>query len=225
MADCSWQLLFISTHTLRNRCIDLDPAVVVPKDSEVMSKGESLTATCNALSSLNTSTVWFKVWIDAILQQTAMLRKPKSQTSCLSILDTRDMNDPHSFYQLKRGAVCNTPIRLVFVTWLYPGAALTFLIWLFQNNLYIFVFSFKHRITERLVEVTHCSWRMPHLTRQENMSVTSQYHLCQTWRRLALFTSLSKVILSPWTDVTWRYNVNKQYQAQISRTHTLVPSA
>ncbi|XP_062392138.1 cell surface glycoprotein MUC18 isoform X2 [Sardina pilchardus] len=38
----------------------LDPAVVVPKDSEVMSKGESLTATCNALSSLNTSTVWFK---------------------------------------------------------------------------------------------------------------------------------------------------------------------
>ncbi|TRY93096.1 hypothetical protein DNTS_008621 [Danionella cerebrum] len=38
----------------------LDPAVVVPKDSEVMLKGESLTATCNALSSLETSTVWFK---------------------------------------------------------------------------------------------------------------------------------------------------------------------
>ncbi|XP_063060102.1 cell surface glycoprotein MUC18 isoform X2 [Engraulis encrasicolus] len=38
----------------------LDPAVVVPKDTEVMSKGESLTATCNALSSLNTSTVWLK---------------------------------------------------------------------------------------------------------------------------------------------------------------------
>ncbi len=42
-------------------CSDLDPAVVVPKDSEVMLKGESLTATCNALSSLETSTVWFKV--------------------------------------------------------------------------------------------------------------------------------------------------------------------
>ncbi|TKS83225.1 MUC18 Gicerin Melanoma cell adhesion molecule Melanoma-associated antigen [Collichthys lucidus] len=39
----------------------LDPAVVVPKDSEVMLKGEELTATCNALSSLKTSTVWYKV--------------------------------------------------------------------------------------------------------------------------------------------------------------------
>ncbi|XP_060769441.1 cell surface glycoprotein MUC18 isoform X2 [Neoarius graeffei] len=38
----------------------LDPAVVVPKDSEIMLKGESLTATCNALSSLETSTVWLK---------------------------------------------------------------------------------------------------------------------------------------------------------------------
>ncbi|XP_067293901.1 cell surface glycoprotein MUC18 isoform X2 [Pseudorasbora parva] len=38
----------------------LDPAVVMPKDSEVMLKGESLTATCNALSSLETTTVWFK---------------------------------------------------------------------------------------------------------------------------------------------------------------------
>lgn len=42
-------------------CADLDPAVVMPKDSEVMLKGESLTATCNALSSLETTTVWFKV--------------------------------------------------------------------------------------------------------------------------------------------------------------------
>lgn len=39
----------------------LDPAVVVPKDSELMLKGEDLTATCNALSSLKTSTVWYKV--------------------------------------------------------------------------------------------------------------------------------------------------------------------
>nr|XP_055056526.1 cell surface glycoprotein MUC18 [Misgurnus anguillicaudatus] len=38
----------------------LDPAAVVPKDSEIMLRGESLTATCNALSSLETSTVWFK---------------------------------------------------------------------------------------------------------------------------------------------------------------------
>ncbi|KAJ7997003.1 hypothetical protein DPEC_G00224400 [Dallia pectoralis] len=38
----------------------LDPAVVVPKDTEVMFKGENLTATCNALSSLETATVWFK---------------------------------------------------------------------------------------------------------------------------------------------------------------------
>ncbi|KAF3840656.1 hypothetical protein F7725_006518 [Dissostichus mawsoni] len=33
----------------------LDPAVVVPKESEVMLRGEDLTATCNALSSLKTS--------------------------------------------------------------------------------------------------------------------------------------------------------------------------
>ncbi|XP_047463812.1 cell surface glycoprotein MUC18 isoform X2 [Mugil cephalus] len=38
----------------------LDPAVVVPKHSEVMLRGEDLTATCNALSSLKTSTVWYK---------------------------------------------------------------------------------------------------------------------------------------------------------------------
>ncbi|XP_051903232.1 cell surface glycoprotein MUC18 isoform X2 [Hippocampus zosterae] len=38
----------------------LDPAVVVPKESEAMLKGEDLTASCNALSSLKTSTVWYK---------------------------------------------------------------------------------------------------------------------------------------------------------------------
>ncbi|KAF7647955.1 hypothetical protein LDENG_00164170 [Lucifuga dentata] len=38
----------------------LDPPVMVPRDSEVMSIGENLTATCNALSSLNTSTLWYK---------------------------------------------------------------------------------------------------------------------------------------------------------------------
>lgn len=53
-------------------CADLDPAVVMPKDSEVMLKGESLIATCNALSSLETSTVWFKVTLQCdsrIIQQ------------------------------------------------------------------------------------------------------------------------------------------------------------
>jgi len=49
-------------------CADLDPAVVMPKDSEVMLKGESLTATCNALSSLETATVWFKVHCSVIQQ-------------------------------------------------------------------------------------------------------------------------------------------------------------
>ncbi|XP_078480871.1 LOW QUALITY PROTEIN: cell surface glycoprotein MUC18-like [Lampetra planeri] len=38
----------------------LDSAVMVPKDSEVMFRGEDLVATCNALSSLKTSTLWFK---------------------------------------------------------------------------------------------------------------------------------------------------------------------
>ncbi|XP_019728974.1 cell surface glycoprotein MUC18 isoform X2 [Hippocampus comes] len=38
----------------------LDPAVVVPKESEAMLKGECLTASCNALSSLKTSMVWYK---------------------------------------------------------------------------------------------------------------------------------------------------------------------
>ncbi|RVE64293.1 hypothetical protein OJAV_G00144110 [Oryzias javanicus] len=38
----------------------LDPAVVVPKDSEMMIRGDKLTATCNALSSLQTITVWYK---------------------------------------------------------------------------------------------------------------------------------------------------------------------
>ncbi|KAG9351461.1 hypothetical protein JZ751_022711 [Albula glossodonta] len=38
----------------------LDPAVVTPRDTEILLKGESLTATCNAQSSVETSTVWFK---------------------------------------------------------------------------------------------------------------------------------------------------------------------
>ncbi|XP_061754995.1 cell surface glycoprotein MUC18 isoform X2 [Nerophis ophidion] len=38
----------------------LDPAVLVPAESEDLVKGEHLTATCNALSSLKTSTIWHK---------------------------------------------------------------------------------------------------------------------------------------------------------------------
>ncbi|KAL4608643.1 cell surface glycoprotein MUC18-like isoform X3 [Arapaima gigas] len=38
----------------------LDPVKVVPKESEVLSKGESMIATCSAMSSLETSTVWLK---------------------------------------------------------------------------------------------------------------------------------------------------------------------
>ncbi|KAK2847193.1 hypothetical protein Q5P01_010192 [Channa striata] len=38
----------------------LNPAVIEPKGPVILHQGETLTATCNALSSLNTSTVWFK---------------------------------------------------------------------------------------------------------------------------------------------------------------------
>ena len=56
--ECRQQVwYFLSLPAL---CIDLDPAVVIPNDVEV-SQGEELTATCNALSSLQTHTVWFKV--------------------------------------------------------------------------------------------------------------------------------------------------------------------
>ncbi|XP_026871691.2 cell surface glycoprotein MUC18 isoform X1 [Electrophorus electricus] len=52
----------------------LDPAVVVPKDSEVMLKGESLAATCNALSSLETTTVWLKDGVEVGKGHTLQLR-------------------------------------------------------------------------------------------------------------------------------------------------------
>lgn len=39
---------------------DLEPAVVLPTNIEI-AQGEELTATCNALSSLQTHTAWFKV--------------------------------------------------------------------------------------------------------------------------------------------------------------------
>uniref|UniRef100_A0A667XS36 Melanoma cell adhesion molecule b n=1 Tax=Myripristis murdjan TaxID=586833 RepID=A0A667XS36_9TELE len=38
----------------------LDDAVVIPEGTAVLSEGEEMTATCNALSSLTTQTTWFK---------------------------------------------------------------------------------------------------------------------------------------------------------------------
>ncbi|XP_029923742.1 melanoma cell adhesion molecule b isoform X5 [Myripristis murdjan] len=40
----------------------LDDAVVIPEGTAVLSEGEEMTATCNALSSLTTQTTWFKVF-------------------------------------------------------------------------------------------------------------------------------------------------------------------
>ncbi|XP_029374513.1 cell surface glycoprotein MUC18 [Echeneis naucrates] len=59
----------------------LDPAVVIPKDSEVMLKGEDLTATCNALSSLKTSTVWYKDGKEVGKGNTLHLRDATYETS------------------------------------------------------------------------------------------------------------------------------------------------
>ncbi len=52
--------LFFSLSAVR---VDLDPAVVMPKNGVVDQRGE-LKATCNALSSLETHTAWFKVQIN-----------------------------------------------------------------------------------------------------------------------------------------------------------------
>ena len=41
-------------------CIDLDPAVV-RSEKAIVSQGQELKATCNALSSVDTHTAWFKV--------------------------------------------------------------------------------------------------------------------------------------------------------------------
>lgn len=45
---------------------DLDPAAVIPTNEEQMLIGEDLTATCGASSSLETSTVWYKVSADQV---------------------------------------------------------------------------------------------------------------------------------------------------------------
>ena len=43
--------------------VDLDHAVVLPEDLMVLSQGAILEATCNAVSSLKTHTVWYKVCV------------------------------------------------------------------------------------------------------------------------------------------------------------------
>lgn len=74
---CSW--LSLSLRTVR---ADLDPAVVKPAAATVVSQGDELRATCNALSSLQTDTVWLKV-----IHSTANLQEqqptPKVKSLCL----------------------------------------------------------------------------------------------------------------------------------------------
>lgn len=74
---CSW--LSLSLRTVR---ADLDPAVVMPGAAADVSQGDELRATCDAPSSLQTDTVWFKV-----IHSTANLRElqptPKVQSLCL----------------------------------------------------------------------------------------------------------------------------------------------
>lgn len=67
----------------------LDPAVVVPKDSEFMLRGEDLTATCNALSSLKTSTVWYKHDQQVGEGNTLLLRDATYETSGEYICEVR----------------------------------------------------------------------------------------------------------------------------------------
>ncbi|KAM3875234.1 melanoma cell adhesion molecule b [Diretmus argenteus] len=58
----------------------LDPAVVIPGDS-VISQGEELNATCNALSSLETHTAWFKNGEEISKGHTLMLKDAVFETA------------------------------------------------------------------------------------------------------------------------------------------------
>ncbi|XP_036418626.1 cell surface glycoprotein MUC18-like [Colossoma macropomum] len=59
----------------------LDPAVMVPRDPEVMQEGENLTATCNALSSLDTSAVWSKNGVEIGKGNALHLQDATSETT------------------------------------------------------------------------------------------------------------------------------------------------
>ncbi|XP_060928702.1 melanoma cell adhesion molecule b isoform X2 [Limanda limanda] len=59
----------------------LDPAVVIPEDIAVVALGKGLTATCNALSSLPTSTAWFKNGKEIFKGHTLTLRNATFDTT------------------------------------------------------------------------------------------------------------------------------------------------
>lgn len=40
---------------------DLDPVVIMPENPESLDEGQDLPLTCNALSSLSTDAIWYKV--------------------------------------------------------------------------------------------------------------------------------------------------------------------
>lgn len=56
-----WKQNGFHVSTLLSVCKDLDAAVVTPRENVSMAMGQELEATCNALSSLQTQTVWLKV--------------------------------------------------------------------------------------------------------------------------------------------------------------------
>ncbi|XP_053277966.1 melanoma cell adhesion molecule b isoform X2 [Pleuronectes platessa] len=59
----------------------LDPAVVRPKETVVLAHGKGLTATCNALSSLQTQTAWFKDGKEVLKGHTLTLRNATFDTT------------------------------------------------------------------------------------------------------------------------------------------------
>ncbi|XP_042342562.1 melanoma cell adhesion molecule b [Plectropomus leopardus] len=59
----------------------LDPAVVTPKGTIVVPQGQELTATCNALSSLQTKTAWFKDGQEVSMDHTLTLRDATFDTA------------------------------------------------------------------------------------------------------------------------------------------------
>ncbi|XP_029302054.1 melanoma cell adhesion molecule b isoform X2 [Cottoperca gobio] len=59
----------------------LDPAVVMPKDSAVVTMGKEFKATCNALSSLQTHTVWFKDEVEVSVGHSLILKDATFDTA------------------------------------------------------------------------------------------------------------------------------------------------
>ncbi|XP_029374192.1 melanoma cell adhesion molecule b isoform X2 [Echeneis naucrates] len=59
----------------------LDPAVVTPKESMMLAQGQELKATCNALSSLQTHTAWFKDGQEILKGHTLILKDATFDTA------------------------------------------------------------------------------------------------------------------------------------------------